>query len=76
MYFCAQKNEVALDISFDSFLEINGLPGEDLGSKDRKKKGRPREIELPLLYGERDTLVQLFASNWKKSPCNYNEFGE
>jgi hypothetical protein len=51
-----------------------GFPDEDVDSKQRKKRGRPREIELPRLYGQRDTLVQLFASNWEKIALQVDRF--
>lgn len=64
--FCAEKKEVVLQNPFDELLGYMGFPDENLDSKQRNKRGRPREIEMAGLHGQRDTLVQLFASNWEK----------
>ena len=63
-----------MQIPFDELLGFLGFPDENPYSEDRTKIGRPREIDLPVLYGRRDTLVQLFASGWEKIALQVDRF--
>ncbi len=70
-----EKNEANLQDPIDNLghLEI-AAEAEPPSIQKNAKGGRPREIELATLYGQRDRLVSLLASSWERIGLQVERF--